>query len=231
LTLLSDKLIEGVFLNEIKNRFLCKVCINKEVYECYIPSSSRLENYINLKNKKVLLTINKGKDTRTKYSIFAVKHRNKYIILNLHYANKLFELKLNEGQYEEYCKPGTCKREVSIEGYRADLLYEGAEKTIIENKAIISVNNETLFHGAHAPRGINQLEKLNILLGKGYKVNYNLIALSPFVKIIKLNPILSEFNENFLRCIRNGMQVYGYCLYLSDGDMRIESKKIKVVIE
>lgn len=228
---LKDALIEGVFINEIKNRFLCRVYINKEVYECYIPSSARLENYINLKNKRILLTVNKGRETRTKYSLFAVKHRNKYIILNLHYANKLFELKLGEGQYEEYSIPGVCKREATIENYRADFLYEGSGKIIIENKSIVSIKKETLFPAAHSHRGIDQLKKLYVLLGKGYKVNYNIISLSPFVKMVRLNSDLPEFYENFLKCIKNGMQVYGYCLYLEGEDMKIKSKKIKIVIE
>ncbi len=231
MTLLKEKLIEGEFLSEIKNRFLCKVSINNLIHECYVPSSSRLENYLNLKNKKVLLTINKGKDTRTKYSVFAVKYRNKYIILNLHYANKLFEPMLKEAQYSEYNIHGTYRREINVEGYKSDFFYEGSKKIIIENKSIISTANEVLFPGAYSSRGIEQLKILKILLQKGYLVNYNLISLSPFVKKVKINPNISEFRESFLRCIENGMKVYGYNLCFSYNDMTIKCNNLNVIIE
>lgn len=226
----KNQVIEGIFVKEIKNRFLCFVMIDDKEVKCYVPSSSRLENYINLKNKKVLLTINRGRNISTKYSVFAVKYYNKYIILNLHYANKLFEFKLSEGAYEEYSGSRPCKREIKIDGYKADLFYETTEKIIIENKAIISTKRKTTFPIANSQRGIEQLKKLEVLLKKGYKVNYNLISLSPYVKTVKVDANKSEFYEHFLRCIRNGMQVFGYCLYISGQDMHIESKKITVII-
>lgn len=85
-----NQLIEGVFIEESKNRFLCKVLIDNKVCECYVPSSSRIENYLNVKGKKVLLTPNKS-NSRTNYSLFAVKFYNKYILLNLNLTNKVVE--------------------------------------------------------------------------------------------------------------------------------------------
>jgi len=78
--------IEGIFKSESKNRFLCNVLVNGKLCECYIPSSSKLSPLVNLKGKKVLLTLNKGTNNRTKYSVFAVQHYRKYILLNLNIA-------------------------------------------------------------------------------------------------------------------------------------------------
>ena len=52
----------GVFLEECKNRFLCKVLIDEKIEECYLSCSCKLSHFVNLKNRKVLLEKNKGKN-------------------------------------------------------------------------------------------------------------------------------------------------------------------------
>lgn len=46
---------EGIFNKELKNRFLCEVLVEDEVVECYASSSCRLDNFIDLHGKQVLL--------------------------------------------------------------------------------------------------------------------------------------------------------------------------------
>ena len=38
----APKFIEGVFVKELKNRFLCEVLVNGESTVCYVPSSCHL---------------------------------------------------------------------------------------------------------------------------------------------------------------------------------------------
>ena len=38
----------GTFIKESKNRFLCEVLVDKKITECYIPSSCRLDNFLEL---------------------------------------------------------------------------------------------------------------------------------------------------------------------------------------
>ena len=60
------ELVYGTFIEEVKNRFLCKVKIQDEIIECYIPSSCRLENFIRLNGSTVLLKENKTNIWATK---------------------------------------------------------------------------------------------------------------------------------------------------------------------
>ncbi len=63
----------GVFKEELKNRFRCVVTIDDVDTICYIPSSSRLSNFIDLSNRVVMLRPIKKRDAKTQYSVYAVK--------------------------------------------------------------------------------------------------------------------------------------------------------------
>ena len=76
----ESQIIYGTFKEETKNRFLCQVTIDNEDVECYIPSSCRLGNFIDMKGRTVLLKHNQAKDARTKYAVYAVKIKNEFIL-------------------------------------------------------------------------------------------------------------------------------------------------------
>lgn len=57
----ENRLITGVFKTELKNRFLCTVCVDGVDVICYIPSSCRLSNFIDLSGKTVLLKPNQSR--------------------------------------------------------------------------------------------------------------------------------------------------------------------------
>ena len=61
-----DDYVKGVFKCEIKNRFLCQVNVAGEDLVCYIASSCRLSNFLDLTNRNVLLKLVKGKNAKTK---------------------------------------------------------------------------------------------------------------------------------------------------------------------
>ena len=52
--MLKQSFKHGIFKKELKNRFLCLVEIDGEDTLCYIPSSCRLSNFIDLTGKEVL---------------------------------------------------------------------------------------------------------------------------------------------------------------------------------
>ena len=226
--LLEHNLVEGTFIEESKNRFIGKVLVDGVIQECYISSSSRLESLINLKGKRVLLSTNHRKDCRTKYSLYSVFYRNKQILLNLNIVNELFGKIVEAGQYKEYFEYSSILRETTIQGYKADLFIEGKEKIIIENKAIISVRKTASFPTIHSERAIIQLRKLNAMLADGYRVFYNIIALSPFVREVEINCNEIEYYNSFVQCINNGMCINGYKLYYDNNSLK--SKRIRIHI-
>lgn len=84
-TVNSNEIVEGYFIRELKNRFLCEVEVNSELAVCYVPSSCHLSNFLDLQGKRVLLLPNRSKNTRTKYSLFAVPLQKK--LHHLKYLN------------------------------------------------------------------------------------------------------------------------------------------------
>lgn len=62
----------GIFKTEIKNRFLCTVNVDGIDTLCYIPSSCRLSNFINMNGRGVLLLPIKEKECTDE--IFRVCH-------------------------------------------------------------------------------------------------------------------------------------------------------------
>jgi DNA-binding sugar fermentation-stimulating protein len=63
--IVSNELVEGTFIEESKNRFICRVNINEVIYECHVPNSSRMENYLKLNQRRILVSKNKDTGRRT----------------------------------------------------------------------------------------------------------------------------------------------------------------------
>ena len=100
----SSKYIEGIFVKELKNRFLCEVLINGESTVCYVPSSCHLSNFLDLKGKTVLLIPTQNPKSRTPYALFAVPFKRSYAtivvtLLNLNTATTTFNANVASVQW------------------------------------------------------------------------------------------------------------------------------------
>lgn len=219
--IIEDEIIEGIFLTENKNRFLCNVLIGKSIEECYIPSASKLENYLKLKGKRVLLKKNKNEKSRTRYSVFAVKYYGKYIILNLILVNRILEeyIKLNYNYKVVY-------KERYINSYKADFLVLSDNKTVIEAKGIIAATQTVVFPTVYSQRAIEQLEEILELLKQGWKAEYYLISLSSIVRQIRINdnPIHLKYWNLLKVCVDNGMILKGFNIFYENNEIRIKDK-------
>jgi DNA-binding sugar fermentation-stimulating protein len=221
------ELIEGIFKSESKNRFLCKVLIMGNELECYLPSSSKLSPLINLKGKRVLLTLNRGTDIRTKYSVFAVQYYRKYILLNLNITNRILEENIRKNY--KSCKPSDIiLKEKTIEGYKADLILPD-HKTLFEAKSIISTKKAALFPSVCPQRAIGQLHKIETLLDLGWNVQYCFVALSPYVKNITMNLQYEDYIDQLKKCLQKGMEVKGLGCSFCNNEVSV-THNLKVII-
>lgn len=224
--IISKDIIEGKFIDESKNRFICRVLIGEKVFECYVPSASKLNNYLNLKGKNVLLIKNKGNNTRTQYSLFAVMYYRKYIILNLSIANDIVQEYLHNNYLG--CK---ISKEKYIGEYKSDFLVCGENNIIVEVKAIISVTKESIFPTVYSERAVTQLKYISDLLTKGWKVQYFYISLSPIVNRIEINcnDEFSEYHRLLKECISKGMFIRGFNIYYENNKLKI-GKELKILL-
>lgn len=203
-----ENITKGIFISEIKNRFLCEVNIEGKNTVCYIPSSCRLDNFLELEGKQVLLLPTKTKGASTKYAVFAIPHKRNYILLNSSMANRLVESNIRGRRFAELGKRTTIFREHKIDSYKCDLFIKDSN-TLVEIKSIISTDNEAMFPSVYSQRALDQLHFIKELLVQGYKACYIIVSLNPYVKSISINNE-TEFCTLFKQCIDNGMTVKGF---------------------
>lgn len=222
----SSELKTGQFISESKNRFLCTVKIDGAEEVCYIASSCRLDNFIDLRGKNVLLIKNKGTKGRTQYSVIGVKHKRNYIILNTSWANKAIDSSFLKRRFSFLGKRKDYRAEIDVSGYKADF-YIPSSKSIIEVKSVISTNDTAVFPTVYSERTLGQLKRIANLLDEGYKGYFIIVSLNPYVKAIKLlqdTEVITQLNE----CIARGLIVKGFCCHLSVGCVPQITKEIPV---
>lgn len=216
----AGELIQARFIKEEKNRFICKVEIGGNIVECYVPSSCRLANFLELEDKPVLVRPTVSPSVRTAYALLAIPYKRSYLMLNSFLANRVIENSVNERRFSFLEKRTTVLKEHRVEGYKADLYIEDS-KTIIEIKSIMSTSEVALFPTVYSERAIKQLEALKALIQCGYKACYIIVSLNPYVKQIKFDTNATLY-QLFTECKVLGMQAKGFTCRLKDGYISIE---------
>lgn len=199
MTYIVNNLIKGVFIKEAKTRFLCEIRVDNETELCYVPISCKLSNLIELKENEVLLLLN-NQNARTKYTLFAVKHNETYIMVNTVIANRLIY-----NYYLENKPEIKLKAECFIKNYKCDFYNEG-NNLVIEVKSIISMNTSITLPNMNTKRAVEQLRKIKSLIRNGYKIEYYFLVLSekPSNICIKRKSI---YGKLLYECMNNGMDI------------------------
>ena len=220
----EPEILYGIFKEEIKNRFLCCVEIDGKDTECYIPSSCRLSNFLNLRNTVVMLKPTTSRNARTRYAVYAVRQSRQFILLNLSEANRLIEANICRRYFSFLGKRKHISRERIIDGYKCDIFIEDT-KTILEVKSILGFDKEAYFPSVYSERAIKQLRALSSLIDKGYSVCYVFVSLNPKVKKLGINLEVAEFADLFNECTGKGMTCVGFSAALeAQGRPELKSK-------
>jgi len=211
----------GSFVSEDKNRFRCTVKINGAAETCYIASSCRLDNFINLNGKTVLLKPTVSKKASTKHTVFAVKHKRSYVLLNSFLANTAIENSLHSRKLAILGKRLPYKKEFTIDSYKADF-YLPDSRTIVEVKSVITLQKVALFPTVYSERALKQLSALRELLGKGFSAHLIIVALNPYIEEIEI-PKETEFYATLQHSISCGLSVKAFTARLtSSGYVKID---------
>lgn len=225
--------IDGVFIMEHKNRFLCDVQFaDASIHECYIPSSCHLSNFIAMNGRRVFLQRNLSKRARTEFRICAVETQHGIVPVELVLSNRIIESELHQRRFN-YLGARKVRekviREHTIDGYKCDL-YIPETKNILEIKSIISLNKYAYFPAINSERSCKQLIQISELLSKGFKVDYIFVSMCKTVKRIIINRDVSEYYTQFVNCIKSGMRCHAYNLYINDGEPKI-FRSIQIILE
>ena len=218
----SEKLKEGIFIKECKNRFICEVMVEDEAIECYVPSSCRLDNFIDLQGKRVLLLPTEAPTARTRYSLFAVPYKRNHILLNIGKVNSVIERDLNKRYFSILGKRSKVYREYKLGSYKSDLFINDS-KTLLEIKSVLSLEKSALFPTVFSQRTLDQLKEISALLDSGYNATLIIASLSPYVEMIQIDHS-SPFYEAIKPCVEKGMQLLAVSLHISQGEARIKKR-------
>ena len=226
---MSQEYTLGIFVREEKNRFLCSVCIDGKEEECYIPSSCRLGNFLELAGKEVLLKKNQNTKARTRYTVFALKMRRRFLVLNTSIANEIIANALFSRRFSFLGKRKKVVREYTVDGYKTDIFLPETN-TILEIKSIISIEEKAMFPSVYSERAISQLKKAKKLLAEGYKIVYIFVSLNPSVKSVSLSKDhkQTEYFGLFCECVKLGMLYRAYTVSF-DGKCESIYKEIPLI--
>ena len=207
--------IYGTFRTEIKNRFLCSVNIDGKDETCYIPSSCRLSNFIDMTGRTVLLKPVETPNARTSFAVYAVKYRKSFILLNLAQANRVIEAQLKRRYFSFLGARKKVSREYKIGSYKTDL-YVHDTKMLIEIKSTLSFSKESVFPTVYSERAVKQLKEISRLLDEGYRACYVLASLNPCVKEIVINSGVEDYYKTFMECVEKGMTCCAFSVRLRE---------------
>ena len=197
----ANNTLQGVFIQEDKNRFKCKIFLNDMLETCYVASSTKLSKYLKLQNKPVLVVPNAG--TKTKYTLIAVYSHRNWVLVNLTLVNSIIAKELHRKVFSFLGSRNNIKQEKTISGYKSDI-YIDTTSTIIEIKTVIAETSVAYFPLYNSTRAIEQLKKIQRLLHCGYKVVYLIVCLHPSVKEVVIDED-SIYYKYFTVCLQSGM--------------------------
>lgn len=215
--------LSGKFLKENKNRFRCMVEIDGVETLCYIASSCRLDNFVSLTGKEVLLKPTTGRGVNAKYTVCGLKYKRSYILLNTSFANRAVENSIKSRRFAFIGAREGYQREHTIDGYKTDL-YLPSSKTIIEVKSVISTAEQAQFGTVHSDRFLRQLADIEELIEAGYNARLFIISLNPYTKAIEL-PSGNALACAIDRCKTIGLQINAFtCRIAADGEVFIHQQ-------
>ena len=221
-TVLTPEHKTGIFIQELKNRFLCEVEIDGESTVCYVPSSCHLSNFLDLKGKSVLLAPTQSKNARTQFALFAIPYKKNYILLNTSMANRAVADSIKGRRFSFLGRRGTIYTEHYVGGYKSDIYIQDTN-TIIEVKSVLSTEKCALYPTVFSERALKQLEKLRDLLSLGYRVHYSVISLNPYVSSIYFVSD-AQFTPLLKSCIDLGMTISAFSCRIDDNRVHIDKR-------
>jgi len=206
----------GRFVDECKNRFLCKVNLPElGLMQCYVSSSARLTNLINLKDRIVCLSeLPNGKCS--KYSLLAREDGRYYTLLNLNLVNNLICAALKSEK--RYNAVNMQINKLTSFGYRSDISACFKNIEYFEIKSLLSDDKIAKFPAILGERAFRQLEQISEELINNKRFTYIIALLNSKIKAVTLCEENSEYNQLIKKCFARGMKIRIYRLNWVIGD-------------
>lgn len=197
----GENLIKAYFIKEDKTRFSCTINFKNDIIKCYVPSTCKLKKLIDTAPTEALITKNHYQKNISPYSLFALKVKGEYIIVNSGFANKIVKEVLMSNNND-------ILSEYYVGEYKSDF-FISSKSRIIEVKSIVSDKGTIVLPNIASKRAIIQLEHILSLLTEGYKVDYYFVLFAPFLKKCIIDE-KNEYGRLLQECVNKGMNIKAY---------------------
>lgn len=202
---MKEVYFESVFIKEGKHRFICTILINNVLEECYVSSSSKLSNYIQLENCKILVSQNTNSKLRTRFTLEAAVIDKRLVYLNLNYTNNLYNDYLLHLGYDNKI----IQREMLINKLiKTDFFIDNVG--CVEVKSLLSNERCILFPDKTSKRICVQLKQYISLLQTGIPVTFAFIAMSKEIECLGWSS--ADVENDFKKAISLGLNIEAFCV-------------------
>jgi len=221
---LSFPLLEGEFIRRL-NRFLAEIKLNGERVLAHLPNSGRMLTVL-FPKCKAYLQERRSPKRKTKYSMFAVEHKNTPIIVDTRFANKVTKTLIEKGLFPPLRKYRVLKGNVLKDNSRLDfLLGRNGQRFYLEVKSVsYVVDKVAMFPDAPTLRGRRHIQILMKCLKEGFKAGILFTLQRPDAKIVKpCYEIDFEFSKLLETAYKKGLNIFTQTLiFQPSGNIKIE---------
>jgi sugar fermentation stimulation protein A len=157
---LPRPLVAGRFVRRV-NRFAAEVRVDGQLWRVHLPNSGRMEELL-VPGAAVRVAPLEGHARRTRGRLLLVRHAGRWVGVDSHLPNRLWELALRAGGIPPVRGVRSWKREVRVGGERVDFRVEAGDGTwLVETKSCNRVaGGVALFPDAPTVRGARHLRLL-----------------------------------------------------------------------
>jgi sugar fermentation stimulation protein A len=157
---LPRPLVAGVFVRRV-NRFAAEVSVKGQPWTVHLPNSGRMEELLRRGAAVRVAPFGPG-DRATRGRLLLVRHRGRWVGVDSHLPNRLWEAGLRQGGLPPVVGVRAWEREVRLDGERVDFrVYTSRAAWWVETKSCNRVEAEVaLFPDAPTARGAHHLQLL-----------------------------------------------------------------------
>lgn len=219
------QLVGGRFRERL-TRFSCLVDMNGTATLCFLPNPGRLIELL-IQGREVLLVPQKGKERKTPYDLFALRHEGKWVVVDSRVPNRLTYESLLTGVIPEFKGYDEVKPEPAYGTSRFDFLLEnGEDKCLMEVKSCTLVEKGVaMFPDAPTTRGRRHMEELLMAKKQGYRACVLFIIQREDAEVFRPNEGTDpDFSRALRKAASRGVEVLAYASAFRGNEIRLKEK-------
>ncbi len=223
-----QRLVGGRFRERL-TRFSCLVDVEGVTAPCFLPNPGRLTELL-VRGNKALLVPKGSENRKTHYDIFALRHREGWVVVDSRVPNRLVHEAITSGSIPELRGYQEVKPEPYYASSRFDfLLTDAGEACLVEVKSCTLVKQGTaMFPDAPTLRGRRHMQDLLEAKNHGYRACVMFVIQREDAGVFSPNDETDEeFGRALRRAARGGVEVLAYASVFRDGDVAL-TRRIRV---